>query len=94
MQTLATVLFQLNLFDVHSFSHYLAFLFSSKEAVCQHAIYSNWPTLLSDLVSSLKREIIILNSDWQDVTKHQSMVFFLKLNLIQLITMHETCISD
>lgn len=55
METLATVLLQLNLFDVDSFSDHLT-LFSSKEAVSQCAIYCDGLPLLSDLVSSLKFE--------------------------------------
>lgn len=56
VETLAAVLFQLNLFDGHIFSHHLVPLFPSKEAVSKHAIYCDWQTLLSDLVSSLKQE--------------------------------------
>lgn len=56
METLAAVLLQLNLFDVDSFSDHLALLFSSEEAISQHAIYCNGLPLLSDLVSSLKYE--------------------------------------
>lgn len=54
METLATVLLQLNLFDMGIFPDHLAPLFSSKEAVSQCTIYCNGPPLLSDLVSSLK----------------------------------------
>ena len=53
METLATVLLQLNLFDVDLFSHHLVPLFPSKQAVSQDAIYCNGPPLLGDLVSCL-----------------------------------------
>ena len=58
METLAAVLLELDLFDVDGFSDHLALLFSSEEAVSQHAVYCDGPPLLSDLVSGLKFEKI------------------------------------
>lgn len=51
VQTLATVLLQLNLFDVDALSNHLL---SCKEAVGQRAVDCNRPPLLGDLVPSLK----------------------------------------
>lgn len=56
MEALATVLLQLNLFDVDAFSDHLTILFSCKDAVIQCAVHSDGSPLLSDLVSSLKCE--------------------------------------
>lgn len=54
VETLAAVLLQLNLFDVHVFSYHLAPLFPSQEAVGQRAVHGDRLPLLSDLVSGLR----------------------------------------
>lgn len=54
VETLAAVLLQLDLFDADSSFDHLVPLFPSKEAVIQEAIYCDGPSLLCDLVSSLK----------------------------------------
>lgn len=54
VETLPTVLLQLNLFDMDIFPDHLAPLLSSKQAVSQCTIYCNGLPLLGDLVSSLK----------------------------------------
>lgn len=64
VQTLAAVLLQLDLFDLYAFSDHLAPLLPAEEAVRQHAVYRNWPSLLSDLVSGL---------EGQTAADHQSM---------------------
>lgn len=83
VETLAAVLFQLNLFDGHIFSHHLVPLFPSKEAVSKHAIYCDWQTLLSDLVSSLKQENtiqknLIKNRTW----KHAPTYYVIKRHVL------------
>lgn len=68
MEALATVLLQLDLFDVDALGHHLVPLGAPQVAVCQYAIHCNGQSLLGNLVACLSSIITQSSSEFLPVT--------------------------